>query len=102
MTKIYLEQDGDRFTISANGHATGSVELCSAISTLLYTLDAWLHNADVSIRSERLNAGSAFIEYTGNKDSDAAQVSFDMTAIGFLQLEKEYPEIICVDKKIIS
>ena len=100
MTAIYLEQDGDRYTVSAKGHATGSMEVCAAVSTLLYTLDAWLHNTDLDVLRERLEPGDALIEYAG---IDAgAQTAFDFVTVGFLQLAKSEPSAIEVEAKIIS
>ena len=100
MTAIYLEQDGDRYTVSAKGHATGSMEVCAAVSTLLYTLDAWLHNTDLEVLHERLEPGDALIEYAG-PDADA-QTAFDFVTVGFLQLAKSEPAAIKVETKNIS
>lgn len=44
MTRIYAEMDGPRCTISAQGHATGSVEACAAISGILYALAGYVTN----------------------------------------------------------
>jgi len=100
MTAIYLEQDGDRYTVSAQGHATGSMEVCAAVSTLLYTLDAWLHNTDLAVLHERLEPGDALIEYAG-AEADA-QAAFNFVSVGFMQLAKSEPTTINVEAKIIS
>ena len=99
MTQIYLEQDGNRYTVSAKGHATGSTETCAAISTLLFTLAGWLHNATTHIVRENLNPGDAMIEFVGGSNAETA---FDMVFVGFLQLEKSQPDAIHVNAKIIS
>ena len=39
MTKVYLERDGNCFLVSCQGHATGSPEMCAAISCLVGTLE---------------------------------------------------------------
>ena len=99
MTKVYLEQDGKRYTVSCKGHATGSVEACAAVSCLVYTLAGWLHNASVSVLQEKLDSGDALIRYQGDA---AAETAFDMICIGFLQLEKSYEKYVSVDIQIIK
>ena len=46
MTKIYAEQDGDRFLINADGHA-GDVEACNFINGALYSFAGYVHNAEI-------------------------------------------------------
>lgn len=99
MTKVYLEKDRNRYTVRASGHATGSVETCAAVSTLLYTLAGWLHNDATLILTERLESGEACLEYVGGA---SAETAFDMVSVGFLQLEKTAPEYIDVDFQNIS
>ena len=98
MTQVYLEQDGRRYTVSCQGHATGSVEACAAVSCLVYTLAGWLHNASVPILKEKLEDGKALIQYGGG---DAAETVFDMMCVGFLQLEQQYREYIAVEFCVI-
>lgn len=98
MTKVYLEQDGKRYTVSCKGHATGSVEACAAVSCLVYTLAGWLRNSSVLGLEERLNDGDALIRYTGR---DAAETAFDMICVGFLQLQAAYPQQIDVVMQVI-
>ncbi len=99
MTAIYLEQDGDRYTVSAQGHATGSMEVCAAVSTLLYTLDAFLHNATADVMLERLEPGDALIVFAGGAE---AATAFDFVTVGFMQLAISDPATIKVETKIIS
>ena len=98
MTRVYLEQDGQRYTVSCNGHATGSVETCAAVSCLVYTLAGWLRNTSVLVLKETLEDGSATIQF---QCGAAAETAFDMIAVGFLQLQKQYPEYISVDFRVI-
>lgn len=42
MTYIELRTYKDAYEISAEGHATGSVEVCAAISTLMTALANWV------------------------------------------------------------
>ncbi len=66
------------------GHATGSVEVCAAVSTLVYTLLGYLNNADgVAVENAELADGYAEIEFAGG---ECARVAFELICIGFLQL----------------
>lgn len=98
MTKVYLEQDGNRYTVSCKGHATGSVEACAAVSCLIYTLAGWLHNASVTVLQEKLDSGDALIQYRGGA---AAETAFDMICVGFLQLKKSCCDYVSVDLQVL-
>lgn len=98
MSDIYIEADGDRYTVDARGHAA-TVQLCAAISALLYTLLGWLKNADgVSIVTERMEPGNARIEWRGG---DGSRTALEVIACGFLNIEagaKDYVRVtICAD-----
>lgn len=98
MTRVYLEQAGQRYTVHCKGHATGSVEACAAVSCLVYTLAGWLRNSSVLVLKEELNDGAAQIQYHGGA---AAETAFDMICVGFLQLQKQYGDYISVDFQVI-
>lgn len=98
MTQVYLEQDGRRYTVSCQGHATGSVEACAAVSCLIYTLAGWLRNASGHVLKEKLEDGNALIQFRGG---DAAETAFDMITVGFLQLEAQYGDYVTVDFRVI-
>lgn len=98
MTQVYLEQDGQRYTVSCQGHATGSVEACAAVSCLVYTLAGWLRNTSVLVMKEKLEDGDALIQFCGGA---AAETAFDMICVGFLQLEAQYGDYISVDFRVI-
>ena len=98
MTRVYLEQDGQRYTVSCKGHATGSVEACAAVSCLVYTLAGWLHNTSVLVLKEQLKDGDALIQYHGGA---AAETAFDMICVGFLQLAQEYGDFVSVDFLVV-
>ncbi|MBQ3557856.1 MAG: ribosomal-processing cysteine protease Prp [Oscillospiraceae bacterium] len=98
MTHICLEQVGKQYTVKCQGHATGSVEACAAVSCLVYTLAGWLRNTSVVKLDEKLEAGDALIRFCGG---DAAETAFDMITVGFLQLQEQYGEYISVDFRVI-
>ena len=45
MPQVYAERDGQRCILSAQGHATGSVEACAAVSGILSALAGYVTNA---------------------------------------------------------
>lgn len=98
MTRVYLEQSGDRYCVRCKGHATGSAETCAAVSCLVYTLAGWLRNAAPTMHEARLDDGDASICFRGG---EAAEAVFDMICVGFLQLQAQYGAFIQVELKII-
>ena len=98
MTQVYLEQDGQQYTVSCKGHAAGSVEACAAVSCLVYTLAGYLRNTSIPVLKEKLEDGDALIRFRGGA---AAETAFDMICVGFLQLQAQYGEYISVDFRVI-
>ena len=99
MTQVNLTQDGNRYTVTATGHATGSVEMCAAISALLYALEGWLANSSVNVQEKRMDDADVRIVFVGGKSCETV---FDMVTIGFLRLQETDRNRIKVDVKIIS
>lgn len=92
MTRVTLKEDDGRYSVVCEGHATGSVEVCAAVSTLVYTLLGYLKNADgVVVESEVLADGYAEIEFSGG---ECARVAYELIRIGFLQLERSNEKFI--------
>lgn len=97
MTKIYAERDGDLYLISAQGHATGSVEVCAAISGILYALMGYVKNAadeSAIICSDQIRSGDVQFQFRGGPGAAGA---FEMAVIGLMQIEAKYPEFIQVE-----
>ena len=94
MTRVTLKEDSGRYSVVCEGHAVGSVEVCAAVSTLVYTLLGYLKNADgVAVENAELADGYAEIEFSGGEN---ARVAYELICIGFLQLEQssaKYMEI---------
>lgn len=101
MTRVYIETDGNRHILYAKGHAAGSVEVCAAVSGILYALAGWLRNAMAeperyTVKSHRWRIAEAdvMLDVSGDKSVEAA---FDMAAVGLLQIERQHPEYISVE-----
>ena len=92
MTRVTLKKDENRYSVICEGHAVGSVEVCAAVSTLVYTLIGYLKNADdVVVEKSELADGYAEIEFSGG---ECARVAFEFVAVGFLQLELSHKNFI--------
>lgn len=90
MTEVTL-YCGDSYSVRCRGHATGSPELCAAISCLMFTAAGWLHNTqDAELIYEKLDSGDAYLRWHGGK------WLYDLLKIGFLQLQKTDPGKISV------
>lgn len=84
MTRVTLREYDGRYSVICEGHATGSVEICAAVSTLVYTLLGYLKNAGgVAVENEVIADGYAEIEFSGG---ECAGVAYELISIGFLQL----------------
>ncbi len=95
MTRILLTQNGDAYTVRADGHATGSVQVCAAVSTLLYTLAGYLlDNPDITVLEQNLNSGKACICFQGG--GEVGEAVFNLITVGFLQLEKAEADFLQV------
>ena len=99
MTNVYLERSGDRYTVHCKGHATGSVEVCAAVSALTVSLGEWLIQTKTEVLRERVKDAEIYLCFRGG---EAAKAVFDMMCLGFGKLEERYGEYIKVNAKNIS
>lgn len=98
MTQIYSEQDRSLYTLRAEGHATGSVEACAAVSSILYALVGYLKNAqdagDAEMISYHMKPGDAFVQFRGGPCVEAV---FQMAVIGLGQVALAKPEQVSLE-----
>lgn len=98
MTRVYADMIPGAYLLRAEGHATGSTEVCAAVSGLLYALAGYLENAaeegSVTCLRRRMESADVFLHYTGDQRAEAV---FAMAVIGLKQLEKQYPELVQVE-----
>ena len=99
MTNITIQRSAGHCRLTAVGHATGSREVCAAVSGIVCALGGYLKNLEqagaVELRSIMLESGAAEIEAAG----DAACHPFGMAAVGLLQIQARYPKQIRVETK---
>lgn len=99
MTKITIQSDGMTHGLTAIGHATGSREVCAAVSAIVYALGGYLKNLEqdgaAALHSFMLESGAAEIEASGEE----AMPAFGMAAIGLIQIAAKYPDQVAVDAR---
>lgn len=98
MTNIYAERSGKRCLLVAKGHATGSEQVCAAVSALVYALAGYLTNAIreryIEFYREQLESGDVVMDFNGD---DCTAAAFETVVIGLQQIAQQYPEFICVE-----
>lgn len=96
MTKIYCAQNKDRYSLRAEGHATGSQEACSGVSAitnalLLYAINEPDHVRVIHTREEE--AGHFCLRFSGDETAGAA---WKMAVMGLISISMAYPEQVAV------
>lgn len=98
MTQVYAERRGNRCILSAQGHATGSVEVCAAVSGILYALAGYLTNAVreryIEFYENRMEDADVLLDFNGD---DCTAAAFEMAVIGLAQVGQQYPEFLQVE-----
>lgn len=98
MTQVYAERSGNRCILSAKGHATGSVEVCAAVSGILYALAGYLTNAlrerYIEFYENRVEEADVLLDFNGD---DCTVAAFEMAVIGLAQIGQQYPEFLRVE-----
>lgn len=96
MVTVELLRDGITYTVTAKGHATGSPEMCAAVSTLMCMAAGWAQCEErAKVLRADLESGDAKVSWRG-----VGEPVFDALEVGFRQLELTDPERIRVEKKI--
>ena len=82
--------------IEFQGHATGSPETCSGISSLMYSLEGFLQNHEEELQEHLCSIPEdnkdALTMIRFSTTSERVKGAFELVLIGLLQIEKSYPE----------
>ncbi len=92
---IFLSRERQYYTVE--GHATGSPEVCAAVSAISYTLAGWLKNSAEHTREDpviELSSGCAHISAGGD---DKTYEVFRAAAIGLLQIAATHKNYLMVE-----
>lgn len=93
MVKAVFEKDGDRYSLTMDGHATGSKEVCAASTAVVTALAGYLANAPVALEVADMESGHAKIVCRGGR---LVREAFKMAEIGLLQIEQGHGDYIKV------
>ena len=92
MVDVTLTKGNGEYKVISKGHATGSVEVCAAVSALLYTLVAYVDSLEgAHFRNVKLADGDAEVEIVGGKHA------FDMFSCGINLLARDYSDFLSVN-----
>lgn len=97
MTEVWYYQKGDRFRIRFEGHATGSDEVCAAVSSLVYAMAGYLENQagrNTTVQRMELAEGQAEILFT-TRDKQV-KGAWEMMVFGLRQLAHNFRDYIRV------
>lgn len=94
MIRVELEKMEEMYLLSAQGHATGSVPVCAAVSSMVCALARWLEKRKVLDRAAHLAPGEAWLWC---RRGEAVDVAFDLALTGLRQLARKYPDLIRVE-----
>lgn len=92
-------------TMKLVGHADynpGNDVVCAGISALSQALVGTLQNINAQFRTKTVESGNIFIEIDPFSDESAQKVVdtvFLTCLVGLLQIEKQYPDHIKIDRK---
>lgn len=98
MTKVYIERDGDRFTIDAAEHA-GATDACNFITGILYAFAGYVKNAEAEGFAEVYGIdidtqNARFLVHC--RGDERVEAAFCAAVIGLRQLEAVRPENISI------
>ena len=107
MTNVYVERDGNRYLISAEGHADNR-DICNMITGILYAFAGYVENMEAAGEAAIFNSvypqsveeaaeldGKMLFEVSGDERVEAA---YDMAVIGLVQLAASFPENVSVSE----
>jgi len=105
VTRVRLTQEpGRHYALTCEGHATGSPEVCAAISCLAGSLEGWVENSpSADVQHLEVRPGFVQIVFTPAAGPGSAplvcQGVYDLLQIGFLRLEAAAPDFLCVERE---
>jgi len=100
MTEIQATVNNRHYRLQVSNHAESS-QVCTAVSTLVQTLEGSLCNHDSAVcHYSILQPGNAVIEFLAEDEYPAED--FRCVLIGLMQLQKTYPEEIVLIQNFFS
>ena len=101
MVTVLAYSRGNEKELIVKGHATGSTEICAAVSGIVYALAGWMQNNEEHLKHKPepyidLREGDASIYFRGDQCAAAA---FDVAYIGLAQIAQTHPEFVTIETK---
>lgn len=96
MTIVEATRDEDVLFLAANGHATGSEQVCAAVSAAMFGLLGYIQNTGVGTSIADLAPGRAVLAFDRTERSEAA---WELAVITLAQVAMRYPRYIRVEIK---
>ena len=92
MTTVSFCRNSDTYTVKCQGHATGSENICAAVSSIVYTLAGYLLNSEnIKVLTNKTESGNAEFIFSGGAE---AAYCYKMAVIGLSQLAKSFPNFV--------
>lgn len=88
--------DSCRYYLCCEGHATGSKEVCAAVSAIAYTLAGYLANAD---EWAEIDLDEGYAEIVFDSVNPKLIAAWEMAVFGLRQLAnsfKDYIQVSCI------
>ena len=97
MTRVNITDIDKHIYITARDHATGSKEVCAAVSALMYMFEGYLRNEEPKVKNHKseFRDGYATIEFDAIRFD--VYHALECFVIGLLQIEGSYPDYLKVD-----
>lgn len=105
MTKVEITIAEPRFSIIFDGHAEGSPEVCTAVSTLMFSLEGYLrnHEEELFLHSAKMDSpGWGYLMFELEDPAKDIRGAFDLVMIGLLSIANDCPEYCEVTVKEIK
>ena len=90
MTTVTIQKNHNKIKLSAHDHAYGSNEVCNGISTLFYSMEAWILNNPERVQKHEseFKPGEAYIEFL-SQDYGIYEI-LKFVIIGLVEMEHSY------------
>lgn len=99
MTRCKVELGPDILVLQAQGHATGSEQVCAAVSAITLSLLGYALNIQARgeglVSQQKAEPGEFYLRASGDARLRGA---FEMAKQGLLQLENSFPQYIAVER----
>lgn len=98
MTEARYSVKEDTYYLCCDGHATGSREVCNAVSAICYTLAGYVGNADQHTTVDNAELDEGYAELAFSTDDPKVIGAFEAAVCGLKQISDSYSDYLRVHK----